>query len=867
MSTALNGCTSSVTVEVVPSNKKSACGGSANVAASAKNLCSPATTLGWAEASPQSITAATTTVTATWTRSPSSLLTNQKIQFYTGQACDTPTGDLIDLNSIATQSRAITGAAGNSYTFIVISLDAKDNRVVSECSAAIDIKTANNSTQLTTSYTIGQPSTSENQQGLMGLNYNSDTFIVNGKLFIADTSNHRVLIWNSIPTTYGQAPNLPLGQLDFSNFSSNQGSVSGSSFNNPFSVYSDGVRLFVCDYNNHRVLVWNTIPTTSSQPADFVLGQPNLTSSTANNGGISGSSMNYPIAVRGNGTRLFVVDSGNHRVLVWNSIPTSSGQSANFAIGQPNLTSNTVNNGGVSGSTLAGPQGIGFAGSKLFIGDSNNNRVLGWNSIPTTSGQAADFALGQPDTTSTTANNGGISGTSVFGPAKIATDGTRLFVVDKGNHRVLVWSSIPSLAAQSADFALGQPDLTSNTQNNGGLSGSSLYRPEGIFSDGSRLFVNDYANSRVLVWNTIPTTSGQSATFAIGQADLESGISRTYYKTSSALSRPGHTHSNGSKMVVTDTGGHRVLIFNSVPTSSGQSADVVIGQPDFSTTTVNNGGVSASSLYFPHGAIIVGTKLFVSDFYNNRVLVWNTLPTTNGQPADFVLGQTDFTSNTANPSGVSGASLSGPSAIFSDGTKLYIADSFNNRVLVWNTIPTTTAQSASYALGQVDLTSQGVALSATGMNYPTDIHSNGTNLFVADRSNNRVLVWNGIPTVSGQAADFALGQPGLSSGTSNNGGRSSSSLSSPNGISLLGSKLYVSDTSNNRILIWNTIPTTSGQPADAVFGQNNFTSGLANAGAVLSASVLNSPQRIFGIGDRLFIPEYTNSRVLVIIAP
>ena len=40
-----------------------------------------------------------------------------------------------------------------------------------------------------------------------------------------------------------------------------------------------------------------------------------------------------------------------------------------------------------------------------------------------------------------------------------------------------------------------------------------------------------------------------------------------------------------------------------------------------------------------------GSKLLVCDKDNNRVLIWNTVPTTNGQPADVVVGQTDFTSS------------------------------------------------------------------------------------------------------------------------------------------------------------------------------------------------------------------------------
>jgi DNA-binding beta-propeller fold protein YncE len=107
---------------------------------------------------------------------------------------------------------------------------------------------------------------------------------------------------------------------------------------NPHSVYCDGTRLFVSDTASNRVLVWNSIPTSNGQAASFVLGQSSFLSHTANAGGISGATMNLPAGVFGDGTRLFVADSGNNRVLVWNALPTGMGQTASFALGQPNLT-------------------------------------------------------------------------------------------------------------------------------------------------------------------------------------------------------------------------------------------------------------------------------------------------------------------------------------------------------------------------------------------------------------------------------------------------------------------------------------------------------------------------------------------------
>ena len=89
----------------------------------------------------------------------------------------------------------------------------------------------------------------------------------------------------------------------------------------------------------------------------------------------------------------------------------------------------------------------------------------------------------------------------------------------------------------------------------------------------------------------------------------------------------------------------------------------------------------------------------------NRVLIWNTIAPTIDQPADVVIGQVDFKQTTSNnstvcvypgttnalPLGTQGqcqASLNFPRFALSDGTRLFIADSGNDRVLIYKTIPT-----------------------------------------------------------------------------------------------------------------------------------------------------------------------------------
>ena len=51
----------------------------------------------------------------------------------------------------------------------------------------------------------------------------------------------------------------------------------------------------------------------------------------------------------------------------------------------------------------------------------------------------------------------------------------------------------------------------------------------------------------------------------------------------------------------------------------------------------------AKSMRGPQGVWIQNGRLYVADTQNNRVLIYNQIPTANGASADVVLGQPDFT--------------------------------------------------------------------------------------------------------------------------------------------------------------------------------------------------------------------------------
>ncbi len=71
--------------------------------------------------------------------------------------------------------------------------------------------------------------------------------------------------------------------------------------------------------------------------------------------------------------------------------------------------------------------------------------------------------------------------------------------------------------------------------------------------------------------------------------------------------------------------------------------------------TSNAGAAAPTALNAPQGACTAGTKLIVADTPNNRVLIYNHIPAGNDVPADVVVGQADLISSSANQGGSAAA--------------------------------------------------------------------------------------------------------------------------------------------------------------------------------------------------------------------
>jgi hypothetical protein len=374
--------------------------------------------------------------------------------------------------------------------------------------------------------------------------------------------------------------------------------------------------------------------------------------------------------------------------------------------------------------------------------------------------------------------------------------------------------------------------------------------------------------------------TGMPASIVVGQANFTSGqANRGGLPAANSFNFVGQAVVVGEKLVVADGQNNRVLVFNRIPTQNGASADVVIGQPDFTSILENQGRtVSSNTIDRATGVASDGQKLFVMDRDNHRVLIFNSVPTTNNAAADVVIGQPTMNerpycgeSALGNFVGVGANCLSsGPTGIAYDSVsrKLFVYDSDNDRVLIFNSVPTTNGAAASVVVGQPDMasnrTNQGGAPNARSLNLSTGagIATHNGKFLVCDRSNNRVLIFNSIPTANNAAADVVVGQPNFTEVAANQGGAPGPrTLWDPRGVQVdVDGRMLIADGSNNRVLVFNQIPTQNNAAADVVLGQPNFTT---NAFEPITASSQNFTLSMIFHRDLYILADNGNARILI----
>jgi sugar lactone lactonase YvrE len=672
--------------------------------------------------------------------------------------------------------------------------------------------------------------------------------------------------------------------------------VTDANMDDPVAVALDetGGRLFVSDTDNNRVLVFDVTTVTSGESAINVLGQPDFTSTDE---GLSSASFASPNGLAYDPTtdRLFVVDGDdansngvNNRVLVFDVADIDNGEGAVNVIGQPDFTTNAEGSTETEFSNATGVA-LDATGQRLFVADSYNCRVQMFSLSGLADGMPASSSIGA---TAPGLAGGCASGLSELvdgGVTQLAYDsnGSRLFVSDY--HRVLVFDVTDGFTDYpEADIVIGQPDGDSDAP---GTDADQVGQPlGGLFydTDTDQLYLADTDNHRLLVYDGATLPDFEAA--AVDEYGRGTASGSPLFKASTGDNIPNgevETFGGGTDIIFDIPGSrafiadphNRVLVFEL--NGDGEivpGANVsVLGQPDVysgesatTAATVNRAGGLAYD--------VDGQRLFVADFNNNRVLVFDVTTVTDGEDAIHVLGQPDFTTNsncaaTAPDFGPSATCMSGPTSIAFDvpSQRLFVSDTRLNRVLVFDVADITDGEPAVNVLGQADFTTGGFATTSTtlrtggnfgysGLAYDEDTER----LFVADTLNRRVMIFDADTITDGEAAVNVLGQPNFTTATV---ATTATGMAAPTAVTLNGSGLlYVVDRDNNRVTSYDLTSLSDGDPALAVLGQSTFTS---NTGALGEDHLLN-PLRVTldhvnnrlyvsnGGGDRYFGYDFVN---------
>jgi sugar lactone lactonase YvrE len=295
----------------------------------------------------------------------------------------------------------------------------------------------------------------------------------------------------------------------------------------------------------------------------------------------------------------------------------------------------------------------------------------------------------------------------------------------------------------------------------------------------------------------------------------------------------------------------------------GQAATAVVGQADL--MTIDYLGPEQSFMN-PHGVAVdnVRRKLYIADSEHSRVLRYDLDEALAGSPtAEAVFGQVDLTeaAGAGSPDQYK-LSQSWDVAVDPATGDLYVADTFHSRVVRFDAAHTAAnLPAASLVLGKADFTSTDTTVSRTTTEqvFAVEIGPRGE-LWVADGA--RILRWNNPRSLAnGAPADAVLGKPDFTTGTGGGEPASQTNVFGVYGLAVSpDGALYAADTFASRVLRWDdAYNATNGAPADAVFGQSDFTTDTQGIGA----AGLNIPEGIaVDANGRLYVADSGSGRVV-----
>ena len=445
--------------------------------------------------------------------------------------------------------------------------------------------------------------------------------------------------------------------------------------------------------------------------------------------------LNHPVSISANYGKLAVTDRFNNRVLIWNTIP-SSNTPPDLVLGQANFTTHNsgtgLNNMDFPGQVIITPDG------KVLVADSDNNRVLVWTSFPASSGQSADYALP-------------ITNYVNFGdswPWGVWSDGTKVVVTATVAKAVLFWNSFPGPSTS--------PDVV--------LTSSQVGTPRSILSDGNYVMLGDEnANGPCIglngtrsthVWTSWPTSSRDP------DACIDNWLAGTIHD---------------SKIYGIAAGGETMYFYDELYTSTQDlQVNVKIANPGEGHRWA--GGDDG-------GATVVDGKLFVAEYNGNRISVFDTIPTSPTEKPDWALLANEPTDYPL----IDEFIIQNP-IIDSNGSMLFVSSDFDRSLSIWKQLPGSSGATPDIVMRRFD-------------QPPWDLVVHGKEIYLA--GGNSVFGWSDIEdTINTGNYSFDLNEKSIGNIT----------FQGVRGIAYNGSYFAVADSGSDTIYIWEGVPGKSDNP-------------------------------------------------------
>ena len=570
-------------------------------------------------------------------------------------------------------------------------------------------------------------------------------------LYIADSGNNRVrrvdAVTRTITTVAGGGPstaNRGDGGLATSAYLSAPTRIAIDSAGNLFITQGDDNRI-------RRVDAATKVITT-------IAGTGSLGFS-GDNGPATAATLNDPvgIAVAANGD-IYFADANNYRI---RKIAVATGVITTVA---GNGSFGFSGDGSAAGDAkLAAPTDVKFdRAGNLYVTDFLNNRIrkidAATNVITTIAGSGASSFSG----------DGGPALSATFNvPSASAIDASgNVYVADNANYRVRRIDAATKIVNTIAGGTVGDDDFATSAQ---------ILSPSGVAVDNAgNIYISDSGDRRV---RRVDAATHLISTLLIGGSfSSYSGIA---------------VDASNNVYVIDSTG-----VVSKIDPQKVVTRVVGTGQPGFG----GDGGNATAAKLAPSGstgiAFDAAGNLFIADTFNNRIrrvdVATKIITTIAGNGTDGFSGDNGPATS---------AMLSSPQGVAVDSAgNVYIADTFNHRI---RRVDAATKNIMTIAGdGTFGFNGDGILANGAKLALPNAVFVDAAhNIYIADTANNRIRKIDGttniITTIAGNGKEGFSGDGTLAT---------SAAITEPLAVTVDATgKVYIADTSNNRIRVLATI--------------------------------------------------------------